>query len=135
MTSTIENYVEPTPLTFDQMKEAADGCWYGVPVGSSEDGDVWAFTHDRRRAAAAVSAWARYGSLYRPEIREYAEAFLSPDATAERWGRVIDTCGHIEPDKGCDEGLFPCDAEFGWVIRRGDTEATPGALPYLELRS
>lgn len=132
MTDTV-NYAEPKPLTLDDL--VADGCWYGVVVGSNEYGGVWAFTHDRRRAAAAVSAWARevLGQT-RDESGEYVAAFLSPDDTTEHWGRVIDTCGHIERDEDCEDGLPPCGDEWGWVIKRQDTEATPGALPYLELR-
>lgn len=135
MSTTTENYTEPTPLTLDQMKEVADGCWYGVPVASSEDGHVWAFTHDRRRAAAAVNAWARevLGQA-RDESGEYVAAFLS-DATAESWGRVLDTCGHVVCDQDCDDGIPPCSDEFGWVIRADDTETAPGALPYLVLLS
>lgn len=133
MTGTV-NYVEPTPLTLDQLKESVNGCWYGVPVGSNEDGQVWAFTHDRRRAAAAVNAWAREEGHARDESGEYVAAFLSPDDTTERWGRVIDTCGHVERDEDCENGIPPCGDEWGWIVRSyHDTEATPGALPYLEL--
>lgn len=130
-----ENYIEPAPMTLEQLADAADGCWYGVPVAGSEYGTVWAFTHDRRRAAAAVSAWAReiLGQTVHESV-DYVRAFLSADATTERWGLVVDTCGHVERDEDCEDGIPPCGDEWGWVIRR-DVEATPGALPYLELRS
>jgi hypothetical protein len=42
--------------------------------------------------------------------------------------------GHSERDEDCEDGIPPCGDEFGWVIRP-DVEATPGALPYLELLS
>lgn len=124
-----------TPLNLDQV-----GCsteLYGVKVAElGEDGDMGfvAFTHDERRALAALNGYAR-------ALGERTEAIT---LSVPRWWVVIDRCGcgdtcPHKPDAddfiehGCQHyGLAPCiEDSFSW-LGLYCTEGTPGALPVIE---
>jgi hypothetical protein len=121
--------------------EAMSDRYYGVPIGQlGIDGDegVIAITHNRRRALAALSAYARTHG-YSPEKNAVSVGEPSWWLLHGNCG-CGETCPHkpdsdgdtVHEDPDCERyGLPPCtDGEFGWI---GETcaEGTPGAVPVL----
>lgn len=100
--------VEPLPL--DKVDAVT---YYGVKVsGVGEENEIAVFTHDRRRALAAVARFVREqwaGHVARVWVR---------DAT---WWQVFD---HAECGSGC-----PFESWVGVEC----AEDTPGAVPVLKV--
>lgn len=111
----------PTEITHvDSFTDpgVTDFAVYGVRVAClGEDGDTWAaFTHDVRRAVAAVNAGHRWDTGDRARV------------TLDRagWWRLRDNCGCGEScphpdgecwedeDGLCDPMLPPCGDVYGW---------------------
>ena len=128
------------PLTGDQIGYTAQ--YYGVKISSlGEDGDEgWvAFTHDQRRAVAA---------LHR-HIRIDCDAYPVRSITAgseSQWWVVVDNCGcgpvcpHEEDEEGdrdhddCDNyGLPPCHEQVMSWVGESCAEGTPGAVPVIKM--
>lgn len=126
---------DPTPIPLDKI-----GCHvehYGVKIAAlGEDSDMgWvAFTHNRRRAIAALHRYIRV-DLDSGPVREIT-------TEQPRWWVVVDNCGHGETcpheadadgstwHEDCKHhGLPPCQTdELGWIGEYCD-EGTPGAVP------
>lgn len=134
---------EPKPLTLDQVDTYGHGGeHYGVKLAAlGEEGDMgWvAFTHDRRRAIAALNRHVR------EDLREGRVYKITTDAP--EWWLLFENCGCGEKcqhapdgdgwiDHTCDhEGLPPCDTErFAWACERGAADA-PGALPVITMEA
>lgn len=108
---------------------------YGVKVTSlGEDGDMGevAFTHDRRRAIAAVCA------MYRKDVGERVrEVFVGKT----HWWRIVNRCGCGEQcpcpadadgyvEHNCQHhGLPPCRDDGAFWMGLVCNEEDPGALP------
>lgn len=118
------------PLPLDQIMCTVEH--YGVKVaelGADGDEGFCAFTHDRRRAVAAVY---RY-------LREVCDRPGKLTVSGPEWRLFVTTCGcgetcpHGDDDHECERwGLAPCRDDFAWIGQRCD-EGTPGALPVIEL--
>lgn len=121
--ASIDSTANVQPLTPDQISDAE---YYGVEIAVLESGDFAVFTHDWRRAVAAVR-------------REYGPARRVTFGKPE-WWLVVDNCGcgdecRCEVDEDgdvvdpeCDlPGLPPCEEEFVWRGVRC-AEGAPGAL-------
>lgn len=110
--------------SFTTPDKVLSGTRYGVYVAGigedfpGEDGRWVAFTHDRRRAIAAVSA----------EVRaESGDRLEKIAATKVTWWRIRANCGCGEkcahPDGSCwedEDGLCeptlpPCGDSYGWI--------------------
>lgn len=110
--------------------------FYGVKVAElGEDGGAGfvAFTHDKRRALAALHRHARHHGIGRVETIELGEPI---------WWLVVDNCGcgdacsHLPEDPDdtpdCDcatYGLPPCRPQTYTWVGNDCPEGTPGALP------
>lgn len=124
-----------TPLTLDQI--GCDDERYGVKIAElGEDGEMGfvAFTHDERRALAAVNRYLR-------SVRDQPQSI---DLSKPFWWVVIDRCGcgntcpHEEDadgfvEHGCEHyGLAPCIKDsLSWLGLRC-SEGTPGAVAVIE---
>jgi hypothetical protein len=142
VTTTPEPAPSPVaPLPLDKVSDHAEH--FGVKVAAlGEDGDMgWvAFTHDRRRAIAALHRYIRV-DLDSGPVREIT-------TEEPRWWVVVDNCGHGDtcphtPDEhdsvwheDCTHfGLPPCQPdELGWIGTRCDG-GTPGAVPVIEMQA
>jgi hypothetical protein len=130
-----------TPLALEQIPCSAE--YYGVKVSAlGEDGDEgWvAFTHDERRAIAALHRYIR-DDLASGPVKE-----ITTDQP--RWWVVVDNCGcgdtcPHEPDSEDDVwhedcvnyGLAPCiEEELSWLGTYCDA-STPGAVPVIRMEA
>jgi hypothetical protein len=111
-------------LALDQIQCSAE--FYGVKIAElGEDGDegFFAFTHDQRRAIAAVYRYLRENGDRPDEIQ----------ASTPGWRQLVDNCGcgercpHDDDHECTHWGLSPCRDDFAWigVICEG---SAPGAL-------
>lgn len=114
--------------SFTNPEYATSGARYGVRVtGLGEDADRWvAFTHDLRRAIAAVSAEFRF---------DWGDRAGKVEVEQAGWWRLRDNCGcgdvcrHDKDeadcldDDDCEWSLPPCGDMYGWM---GET-VEPGA--------
>lgn len=123
------------PLPIDKIHIADE--YYGVKVaelGEDHDEGIVAFTHDKRRAIAAVNRYCREQHKSRAETID-----LTP-----LWWQVYDNCGcgdtcaHAPDGDGdvehtCERlGLLPCvDETFTWIGEKCGPNA-PGAIGVLE---
>lgn len=131
---------EQTPFPLDAIEASSEH--YGVKVAAiDEDSDQWvAFTHDHRRAFAALHRYIR-DDLKSGPVRDITVT------GKPRWWQVFgdcgcgDTCPH-EPDEEGDRehdcvryGLPPCIEErLTWMGCYCD-ESAEGALPVLVLEA
>lgn len=133
------------PLPLSELD--VSGEYFGVKVATmGEDAEeIAAFTHDRRRALAAVHRFIREAWLTKPLRLDLREVRADGDPMrAEQWWIGLDNCGcgdtcPHEPDEegyrdcSCKSyGLPPCvEEEMSWMGRLVP-EGTPGAFPALQ---
>lgn len=123
-------------LPLDQVSITCE--FYGVKLaelGEDSDAGIAAFTHDKRRALAAIN---RY-------VRETCKAKAEwIDAGPPEWWQIIENCGcgekcpHVVDEDGDIEhdcphyGLPPCTEEaLGWIGLKCPAAAL-GAVPVIE---
>lgn len=114
-------------LTLDEVY--TPGEFYGVKVswlGEEPESTYVAFTHDQRRAVAA---------LHRLTRTDGGDRATAIDHDQTLWVQAIATCGctdHEEPGHDCDNcktlGLPPCRDDFAWVMEHCEPDA-PNAIP------